>query len=97
MKRKIKKGDFMIILTLKFKDIREDNGYTQSELGDCLGISKNAISSIERGEYLPSITTVLKYMIFFNCDFNDLFEVNTDYYFSDFGNNNEELSNIPNE
>lgn len=87
----------MIVLTFKFKDVREDNGYTQVDLAKAINISKNAISSIERGEYMPSLSTIVKYMIFFCCDFEDLVEINTDFYFSDFGNDNEKLSDFSDE
>lgn len=42
------------------KEYRSKFGINQSELGKRAGVSRQTISSIERGEYNPSITLVLK-------------------------------------
>lgn len=42
------------------KEQRGKLGINQAKLGQLVGVSRQTISSIERGEYNPSITLVLK-------------------------------------
>ncbi|MGO3017581.1 MAG: helix-turn-helix transcriptional regulator [Anaerococcus sp.] len=44
----------------KLKDFRNEKGLNQQELGDLVGVSRQTISLIERGDYNPSITVCLK-------------------------------------
>lgn len=46
---------------------------TQSQLASAVGVSKNAISSYERGEYLPSLFVALQLCTLFACDIEWLF------------------------
>lgn len=43
-------------------------GLTQSELADLIGVSKNTISSLERGEFLPSINNIFKLCMIFHLE-----------------------------
>ncbi len=45
----------------------------QGELGKLAGVSRQTISSIERGDYNPSITLVLKLSEILNTSIEDLF------------------------
>lgn len=47
-------------LAVDLKNIRERQHLTQSQLAYMVGTSKNTISSIERGEYLPSLELLVK-------------------------------------
>lgn len=58
--------------TLKIQRARL--GINQGELGKLAGVSRQTISSIERGEYNPSITLVLKLSKIFSVPVEDLFE-----------------------
>lgn len=44
----------------KLKDFRNEKGLNQQELGALVGVSRQTISLIERGDYNPSITVCLK-------------------------------------
>lgn len=39
----------------RLKEIRESRGWTQAELGDLLGVSRQTVIAIERGKYDPSL------------------------------------------
>lgn len=44
----------------KLKNFRNEKGLNQQELGALVGVSRQTISLIERGDYNPSITVCLK-------------------------------------
>lgn len=48
-------------------------GINQGELGQMAGVSRQTISSIERGEYNPSITLVLKLAKFLDVSVEEIF------------------------
>lgn len=57
--------------TLKVQ--RAKLGINQGELGKLVGVSRQTISSIERGEYNPSITLVLKLAGIFDTTVEEMF------------------------
>lgn len=57
--------------TLKVQ--RAKLGINQGKLGELAGVSRQTISSIERGEYNPSITLVLKLATIFNTTVEEIF------------------------
>ena len=50
-----------LILKNRLKEIRNEKEISQQELADIVGVSRNTISSIERGQYQP--TAKLAYVI----------------------------------
>lgn len=62
--------------TLKIQ--RAKLGINQGKLGELAGVSRQTISSIERGEYNPSITLVLKLAKIFATSVEDLFDYEED-------------------
>lgn len=44
----------------RVKEYREEAGISQTELGKLCSVSRQTVSSIERGEYHPSIVVALK-------------------------------------
>lgn len=60
-----------LINTLKVQ--RAKLGINQAKLGQLADVSRQTISSIERGEYNPSITLVLKLSKIFEVAVEDLF------------------------
>ncbi len=48
-------------------------GINQAELGKLVDVSRQTISSIERGEYNPSVTLALKIAKIFNVSVEDIF------------------------
>lgn len=57
----------------KIRHYREQLNLTQTDLAVKVGVSKNAISSFERGEYYPSAMTALFLCVALGCSFEDLF------------------------
>jgi putative transcriptional regulator len=48
-----------IILKNKVKDFRTEFGFTQEELADKAGVTRQTIISIEKGVYAPSVTLAI--------------------------------------
>ena len=44
----------------RLKEFRARIGVNQSEMGQLVGVSRQTISQIERGDYSPSVTLALK-------------------------------------
>lgn len=65
-----------LLNTLKVQ--RAKLGINQGELGKRAGVSRQTISSIERGEYNPSITLVLKLAKILDVEVEVLFEYKED-------------------
>ena len=57
----------------KLKDYRSKKGINQQELGSMVGVSRQTISLIERGDYNPSITLCLKIAKLFEVSVEDIF------------------------
>lgn len=60
------------------RELRKEAGYTQEELADATGVSRQTIISIERGRYIPSLPLALKIARFFECSMDDMFELKED-------------------
>lgn len=59
----------------KLKEKRKEKKYTQTELGKEVGVSKNTISSYERGEYEPTVKIALKIASTLDCEISELWEL----------------------
>jgi len=57
------------------REFRKRAGFTQEELADALGVSRQTIISIERGRYVPSLPLALKIAKFFGCSTDDMFKL----------------------
>lgn len=57
----------------KVKQAREELAISQTELGKRCGVSRQTVSSIERGEYQPSVVLALKMAEIFNKCVEELF------------------------
>lgn len=57
----------------RVKQFREEIGISQTELGKLCGVSRQTVSSIERGEYHPSIVVALKIAEVFNKSVEEVF------------------------
>ena len=49
-----------MVLKNNLKEIRQKNEYTQEELGNSVGVSRQTIISIERYRYKPSLELAMK-------------------------------------
>jgi len=72
----VKGGNMPLYNTLKVQ--RAKLGINQGELGKLAGVSRQTISSIERGEYNPSITLVLKLAEIFDAKVEEIFRYEED-------------------
>lgn len=55
------------------KEVRKEKGYTQQQLADEIGVSRNTISSIETGQFNPTAKLALILCIALEVKFEDLF------------------------
>lgn len=53
--------------------LRKNQNYTQEELADKLGVSRQTISSLENGKYNPSIQLAFKLAKIFNVSIESIF------------------------
>ena len=60
-------------VTNRIKELRLERGWTQQDLADAVGVSRQSINSIERQRYEPSLTLALKFARVFNLPTDDLF------------------------
>lgn len=54
------------------RELREDKGYTQTELGDLLGLTRQTISAYENGTIEPTLSTLIKLADLYNCSLDYL-------------------------
>lgn len=61
-------------IRLLIRELRQDQELSQDELARALGISRQSIISLERGEYMPSFPLLMELISFFNCPLDQLIE-----------------------
>jgi putative transcriptional regulator len=59
----------------KVKDYRTEQGLTQQELADAIGVSRQTIFAMETSRYIPSTILALKLARVFKKKVEDLFEL----------------------
>jgi putative transcriptional regulator len=57
----------------RVKELRQDRGWTQQDLAEVVGVSRQSINSIERERYVPSLELALTFARVFGCSTDDLF------------------------
>lgn len=57
----------------RVKDLRSERGWTQQQLADAVGVSRQSINSIERERYVPSLELALTFARVFGCLIDDIF------------------------
>jgi putative transcriptional regulator len=55
------------------QELRTERAVTQEELAQALGVSRQTIVAIERGNYAPSITLALRVGVFFKKPVEQIF------------------------
>ncbi len=58
------------------QDYRNKNKVTQEELGKAVGVTRQTIIAIEKGNYTPSVLLALKIAKYFNTTVEKLFTIN---------------------
>ena len=61
----------------KVKDLRTTRGWTQQELADAVGVSRQSINSIECNRYVPSLPLALSFARVFRCHTDEIFRLET--------------------
>ncbi len=62
----------------RLREFRSQQGINQSDLGRLVGVSRQTISMIERGDYSPSVTLALKIARYFETTVEDIFTYEED-------------------
>lgn len=57
------------------QDNRNKNEVTQEELGKAVGVTRQTIIAIEKGNYTPSVLLALKIAKYFNTTVEELFTI----------------------
>ncbi len=65
----------------RMKVLRAERDWTQADLAERVGISRQAILSIEKYKYTPSLELAFKIAKVFDKSINDIFEYKEDTYY----------------
>jgi len=60
-------------VTNRVKELRVARGWTQEDLADATGVSRQSINSIENGRYVPSLPLALLFARVFRCATEEIF------------------------
>ena len=59
----------------RVRDLRRERGWTQEELAERVGVSRQSINSIEQYRYTPSLPLALKFARIFGRPTDDIFSL----------------------
>ena len=59
----------------RVKELRSSLGWTQQQLADAVGVSRQSINSIERDRYVPSLLLALTFARVFGCPLDQIFSL----------------------
>ena len=59
----------------RVRELRLDRGWTQQQLADAVGVSRQSINSIECNRYVPSLELALTFAKVFACSMESIFEL----------------------
>jgi len=57
----------------RVKELRSERGWTQQQLAEAVGVSRQSINSIERERYVPSLPLALTFARVFGCSTEQIF------------------------
>ena len=57
----------------RVKELRSERGWTQEQLAEAVGVSRQSINSIERDRYVPSLLLALTFARVFGCATDQIF------------------------
>ena len=60
-------------VTNRVKELRAERGWTQQDLADAVGVSRQSINSIERHRYVPSLPLALIFARVFKKPTDEIF------------------------
>lgn len=61
----------------RVKELRAALGWTQEQLAQAAGVSRQSINSIERNRYVPSLELALMFAHIFKCSTDEIFQLET--------------------
>jgi putative transcriptional regulator len=56
------------------RELRAKRGWTQAELAERIGVSRNSVNAIETGRYEPSLTLALRIARLFKLHVEEIFQ-----------------------
>ena len=59
----------------RVKELRIAQGWTQEQLAQAAGVSRQSINSIERNRYVPSLELALTFARIFSCSTDQIFQL----------------------
>ena len=62
-------------ITNRVKELRTKRGWTQEQLAQAVGVSRQSINSIERSRYVPSLELALVFARLFACPTDEIFQL----------------------
>ena len=62
-------------LEIRLKEYRARQGLNQGQMGQLVGVSRQTLSLIERGDYNPSVTLALRIAAVFRVQVEDIFSL----------------------
>jgi putative transcriptional regulator len=62
-------------ITNRVKELRTARGWTQEQLAQAVGVSRQSINSIERDRYVPSLELALIFARVFECPTDSIFQL----------------------
>jgi putative transcriptional regulator len=63
------------VIKNRVKELRVARGWTQQELADAVGVSRQSINSIERDRYVPSLPLALTFGRVFKVSTDEIFKI----------------------
>jgi len=61
----------------RVKELRVERGWTQQQLAEAVGVSRQSIISIERDRYVPSLALALTFARVFGRPTDEIFQLET--------------------
>jgi putative transcriptional regulator len=62
-------------VTNRVKELRTERGWTQQDLAEAVGVSRQSVNSIERNRYVPSLPLALEFARVFDCTTEEIFKL----------------------
>lgn len=59
----------------RVKELRKEKGYTQEDLAEFIGVSRQTVNAIEKQKFDPSLNTAFKWLNFLSFRSNQFFLV----------------------
>ena len=62
-------------ITNRVKELRTLRNWTQEQLAEAAGVSRQSINAIERNRYVPSLELALTFAQIFHCSTDQIFQL----------------------